>query len=266
MARSARVAVLGAVAAERLFGGEEPVGGEILIDGQRFRVIGTLVAKGEQLINTGDRDDMKVIVPYTTAQRWMTRTDDIYEFTFAPRTKDESWAAIDHVRQLVGLRKGYDPTIRSAMWDFNIQEPLGLIGGIFAGIRIFMISAGMVTLFVGAVGVMNIMLVVVGERTREIGVRKAIGATSRRIFVQFLAEATMVSGASGVAGALLGTALVQILAALMPEGTSYQSPPVFEPLTSISVTLALVGVGIVSGVIPALRAARTPPAEALRSS
>jgi ABC-type antimicrobial peptide transport system permease subunit len=112
---------------------------------------------------------------------------------------------------------------------------------------------------------MNIMLVVVGERTQEIGVRKAIGARGRDIFIQFLAEATVVATASGLLGAGLGIGMVQIIAAVIPEGTAYQSPPIFDPLIVGVLTLSLVGVGIVSGAIPALRAARIPPAEALRA-
>lgn len=266
ISRDARVAVLGAVAAERLFKGADPLGGHILLDGYRFRVIGVLVAKGEQLMNTGDRDDLKVIVPYSTAQRWLSKTDHLKEFTFAPVTKDLGDTAIFQVKQLMGLQKGYDPSNETAMWSFNVQEPLKMLKGLFLGLKVFMLGAGIVTLFVGAVGVMNIMLVVVGERTREIGVRKAVGATSRAIFVQFLAEAAFVAGASGVAGASVGLGLVQAMRFVLPEGTPYQSPPVFDPVTTTTLTLALIGVGIVSGLVPAVRASRISPAEALRAA
>ena len=228
--RNARVAVLGAVAAERLFGGGRSLGKSILLDGHRFRVIGVMSAKGEQLMNSGDKDDLKVVVPYTTAQRWLQKDDEVYEFVFAPRTKEVSDQSIRQVRTMMALHEGYDPDSETAMWDFNIQEPLAVIKGMFLGIRVFMLGAGLVTLFVGAVGVMNMMLVVVGERTKEIGVRKAVGATSRSIFVQFLAESTVVSSVSGVAGASLGIALVQLVAMVIPEGTPYQSPPVFDPI------------------------------------
>jgi putative ABC transport system permease protein len=263
--RRSRVAVLGPEAAERLFDGLDPIGRSIIIDGYRFRVIGTTIAKGEQLMNSNDPDDLKVIVPFTTAQRWLTMTDVVKEFTFAPERKEEGDQAVQQIRELMALREGYDPSIESALWSFNIQEPLAMIGAIFLGMRLFMFGAGLVTLFVGAVGVMNIMLVVVGERTQEIGVRKAIGARGRDIFVQFLAEATVVSAASGLLGAGLGIALVQLVGVVMPEGSAYQSPPAFDPLVVSVLTFALIGVGIVSGAIPAIRAAQTPPAEALRA-
>ena len=228
-------------------------------------MVGVLVEKGDQLMDSGDPDDLNVIVPYTTAMRWLTRSDEIDHFIFAPRTKQASWTAIDQVRELTALNQGYDPGIETAMWAFNIQESLNMLRGIFLGLRVFMLVAGLVTLFVGAVGVMNIMLVVVGERTQEIGVRKSVGATSGRIFVQFLAEAAVVSTASGVAGAATGLGLVQLMATFVPEGTAYLSPPVFDPITTTAMTASLIGVGVVAGVVPAIRAARTPPAEALRA-
>ena len=264
--RVSRVAVIGPTAAERLFDRTDPVGEAIRVDGIRFRVIGVMVAKGDQLMNSGDPQDLKVIIPYTTAQRWFSQTKKLQEFSFAPTTKETSWDAIHQVRQLIATREGYDPSIQSAMWAFNIQEPLNMLRVIFGGIRFFMISAGLVTLFVGAVGVMNIMLVVVGERTQEIGVRKAIGARSRDIFIQFLAEATVVATASGILGAGFGLALVRLVILVMPKDAAYASPPLVDPITVLILTGALAGVGIVSGLIPAIRAARTPPAEALRAA
>jgi putative ABC transport system permease protein len=264
--RAARVAVLGAVAAERLFAHLDPIGRSLMVDGFRFRVVGILAPKGQQLMNSGDRDDLKLLLPYTTAQRWLSKTDDIRDFVFAPITKPMASAAIDHVKQLTALHAGYDPANETALWYFNVQEPLRFLRTLFIGIRVFVVAAGLVTLFVGAVGVMNMMLVVVGERTREIGVRKAVGATGRQVFVQLLAEATLVAGVSGVLGAAAGMGLVQAMRFVIPEGAPYQSPPVFEPVTTAVLTLSLVGVGVVSGLVPAARAARTPPSEALRAS
>jgi len=263
--RAERVAVIGPDAAERLFGRADPLGESMRVDGLRFRVIGITVAKGEQLMNSGDPEDLKIFIPYTTAQRWFTQTDKLERFAFAPTTKEASWDSIRQIRELTALREGYDPAIESAMWAFNIQEPLNMLRVIFGGIRIFMISAGLVTLFVGAVGVMNIMLVVVGERTQEIGVRKAIGARSRDVFLQFLMEATLVATMSGVLGAGFGMGLVQVVAFFIPEGTAYASPPILDPLLAVVLSGSLVGVGVIAGLIPAIRAARIPPAEALRA-
>jgi putative ABC transport system permease protein len=134
----------------------------------------------------------------------------------------------------------------------------------FLALQLFFLIAGLVTLFVGAVGVMNMMLVVVGERTWEIGLRKALGARSRDVFAQFLLEATLVAGSAGVLGAAGGVALLQLTRATFQQGgirvTGWP-----DPLTTAAITLSLVGVAIVAGVMPALRAARISPAEALRA-
>jgi putative ABC transport system permease protein len=112
---------------------------------------------------------------------------------------------------------------------------------------------------------MNVMLVVVGERTNEIGLRKAVGATDRAIFVQFLAEAAAVCGISGVAGTLLGVGFTKLVAALVPEQGPLSKVTVFDPFILTLMTAALIGVGVVAGIVPAIRAARIPPAEALRA-
>jgi putative ABC transport system permease protein len=134
----------------------------------------------------------------------------------------------------------------------------------FTALQVFLVGAGLVTLFVGAVGVMNIMLVVVGERTSEIGLRKAVGATSRDVFVQFLAEAVVVGVASGLLGTGAGLLLTALAAGpLRASGMNVTGSP--DPLTVGAIAFSLALVAIVAGVLPAVRAARIPPSEALRS-
>jgi putative ABC transport system permease protein len=113
---------------------------------------------------------------------------------------------------------------------------------------------------------MNIMLVVVGERTQEIGLRKAVGASRRSIFVQFMAESLAVCGISGLLGAVLGIGLTQLLGGVSPPGTPTASPPVLDPFTLVAIVASLSAVGMVSGLLPALRASRISPSEALRAS
>lgn len=264
--RSARVAYLGAVAAERFFGERPAVGRTIQIESVTFRVIGVNEAKGTQMVGINGWDDWVVFVPYTTAQRWLVRDDVVSEAIFAPVTRDLSWEAIGHVREVVGLHHDFAPDLDTALTFFNVHDVLQIVHVLFLGFRIFLVSAGVITLMVGAIGVMNIMLVIVGERTREIGLRKAVGATSRAIFGQFLAEATAVCGVSGLIGAGLGVGLTQLMAAVQPPDGPFSSPPILSPLTVIVVVTTLVAVGIAAGVVPAVRAARVPPAEALRSN
>ncbi|MDJ0850218.1 MAG: ABC transporter permease [Myxococcota bacterium] len=263
--RSARVAYLGAVTAERLFGGLPPVGRTIQIESVRFRVIGVNEAKGDQMIGVTGWDDWNAFIPWSTAQRWLTRTEQLGQVVFAPTTRDESWQAIGHVREVMSLHHDFPPDLDTALSFFNVHDVLQIVHTLFFGFRIFLVSAGLITLLVGAVGVMNIMLVIVGERTNEIGLRKAVGAPSRSIFLQFLAESSAVCGLSGLIGALLGAGFTQLVAALSPAEGPFSSAPVLAPFTVTVIVGSLVVVGVVAGVVPAVRAARTPPAEALRA-
>lgn len=260
---NARVAFFGAGAAKRIFGNAPPVGRRVSIGGMPFRVIGVAERKGMQLVDSLAPDDEKVLIPYSTAQRWITQTDKVEEFGFSPVRAEISTESVRRVRELTAPHHGFDPDLETAMWFFDLQEALQMVGGLLAAMRLFNVVAGLATLLVGAIGVMNIMLVIVGERRPEIGLRKAVGATSRAIFLQFLAEATAVCLISGLSGALLGVALAQLVAYLAPA-SPFASTPVLDPKTIVTVTSALVMVGIVAGVAPAWRAAQVPPAEALR--
>ena len=263
--RGARVAYLGAVAAERLFGGAEAVGRRIQVESISFEVIGVGRAKHDQMIGVNGWDDWIVFVPWTAAQRWLTHSDEVTQIAFAPAKREASGEAIRDSRELLALHHEFAPGADTALSFFDVREILEVVFTLFTAFRVFLLSAGLVTLLVGAVGVMNIMLVVVGERTAEIGLRKAVGASDRAIFAQFLAEAAAVCGASGVVGALLGIGLTRLIAAISPPGGPLASPPLLDPFAVAVVVGSLVAVGVVAGVLPALRAARIPPAEALRA-
>jgi len=264
--RGERVAYLGAVAAERLYGTARPIGRTLQIESLRFRVIGVGEPKGDQMIGVSGWDDWTVFIPYPVAQRWLLKHDRVDMAIFAPVTRERSWEAIGHFREIVGLHHDFAPDLDAALSFFNVHEALKLVHGLFLGFRIFLVTAGLVTLLVGAIGVMNIMLVVVGERINEIGLRKAVGATNRSIFLQFLAEAASVCGLSGILGAALGVGLTRLVAAVAPAGSQYSSPPELSAATVTLIAVSLVAVGIVAGVLPAVRAARVPPAEALRAT
>jgi putative ABC transport system permease protein len=227
-------------------------------------VIGVNEAKGDQMVGFNGWDDWAVFVPYTTAQRWLVHDDKPWQLAFAPTTREGSWDAIRATRELLGLRHDFSPDLDTAVSFFNIHDILQIVYQLFFGLRVFLVTAGLVTLLVCAVGVMNVMLVVVGERTSEIGLRKAVGASDRAIFAQFLAEAAAVCGISGIAGTLLGVAFTKIVAALVPEEGPLSQVTVLDPFILTLMTGALIGVGIVAGIVPAIRAARIPPAEALR--
>ena len=142
---------------------------------------------------------------------------------------------------------------------------LQILHRLFFGLRIFLLSSGLVTLFVGGVGVMNIMLVVVRERTQEIGLRKAVGATPASIFWEFLTEAVIVCAISGLFGAGLGVGFAYLMSSLAPSASGLNASPVLDPFTISVFVGSLMLVGVIAGVTPALRAARTDPSVALRA-
>lgn len=263
---AARVVFLGAEARDRLFGREPVLGRRLQIESHGFRVVGVAERKGDQLVGILGRDDNAVLIPYSTAQRLFTHSETLQQIVLAPVVREASYDAIRHTRQILGLHHRFDPDVDTALGFFNIYDSVKILHAIFFGLRVFMISAGVVTLLVGAIGVMNIMLVVVGERRNEIGLRKAVGATNRSIFLQFLAEATAVCSLSGFAGAALGVGATRLVVALLPPDSPFQAVPVLDPLTVAVIVASLAGVGIVAGILPAVRAAQVDPSEALRAS
>jgi len=255
-----RVVFLGSGAAERIFGNQPAVGRRIHIESIPFEVVGVAARKGEQRIYLGPPDDEVALIPITTTQRWFTHSDKVRELIFAPRTREGSWEAMRRARGLLGMRHDFRATDETALGSFNLQEALDILDNLFRGLRIFLGTASLITLIVGAVGVMNIMLVVVTERSSEIGLRKAIGASNHAIFSQFLAESFLVTVLSGVLGAGLGCLAVVLSAARLGPDSTLAVAPLLRIDSLVLVWLTLVGVGLFSGILPAIRAARIDPA------
>ena len=223
--RSARVAYIGPQAEALLFPQGSALGQQISIRGVGFRVVGVGSPKTEMFENAVSSDNRKIVIPYTTAQRWLTQDDQIGEIVYTPQSAQLSWSTIDRVRELTGIHHDFHPSVDSALWFYNVEESLRILRGIHGAIRVFFFVAGMVTMLVGAVGLMNIMLVVVGERRAEIGLRKAVGARSHTLFAQFLAESTAVCGLAGVTGTLLGAVRTQRVARRLKKGRSRCGSP-----------------------------------------
>jgi len=258
------VAFLGPRAKERLFGAAPALGETIQIGSERFRVIGIAVEKKDQVMDSNNPDDLLVVIPYTTAQRRFAQTDKLREMILSAQHRELGGSAIQQARALTALHRGFDPRSDTAIWSVDFWDTLKVLFGMLFAIQLFMAVAGTITLLVGAVGVMNIMLVVVTERTREIGVRKALGARDRDVFLQFLTESVVVALGAGVLGTAAGIGLLHATAGVFEEaGIAVSATP--DPFTTAVVSGALVVVAIVAGALPAARAARVPPAEALRS-
>lgn len=260
------VVVLGARAAQRLFGSAPALDATVHIEGIPFAVVGIARAKGDQLIYMGPKDDEVALIPHTAARNRFTRTDVFNQVVFAPRTRAGSWEAVRLARGLLGRHHGFAADDDAALGYFNIQEIVDLVRGLLSALRLFLAVASLITLAVGAVGVMNIMLAVVSERTREIGLRKAIGAPNRAIFVEILAETLTVTVVAGLLGVALGWLAVTISASAIGSGSTLQAVPLLRPARVALVFATLVGIGLATAVLPALRAMRIDPAVALRAS
>jgi putative ABC transport system permease protein len=260
------VIVLGARAAERLFGRAPAVGRTVHVEGVPFEVVGIARAKGDQIIYMGPLDDEVALIPFTTARSRFTHSDVIDQMIFAPRTRAGSWDAVRLVRGLLGRHHGFDQDDDSAIGYFNIQEVVDIVHGLLLALRLFLSTASLITLAVGGVGVMNIMLVMVSERTREIGLRKAIGASNRAIFVEILVETLTVTVLAGLIGVAIGWFVVQLSASAIGTGQTMQAAPLLRPSRVVVVFTTLVGVGLATAVLPALRAMRIDPAVARRAT
>ncbi len=266
VARARNTIVLGARAAARLFGAAPALGRTVHVEGIPFEIVGIARPKGDQILYMGPGDDEIALIPFTTARLWFTRIDVLDQVIFAPRTREGSWDAVRLVRALLGRHHGFRQDDDAAMGYFNIQEVVNIVRGLLLALRVFLNAASLITLAVGGVGVMNIMLAMVSERTREIGLRKAVGASNGAVFVEILAETLAITVLAGLLGIALGWIGVEVSARTIGTGQLMQSAPILRPSRVVIVFTALVAVGLATALLPALRAMRIDPAVALRAS
>jgi putative ABC transport system permease protein len=263
--RGARVVVLGAEAKTRLFGRRDAVGEWIRAEGLPLQVVGVAKRKGDQLMYMGDADDNQVLIPARTAVRWLARDDVVGRFISTPRTRHETDHAIQAIRSLTSIHHRFAPDDDMAMDFVGVHATYQILDLLFGALRFFLVGVGIVTLRVGAIGVLNMWLVMVGERVQEIGLRKALGASNRAIFRLFLCESMAVSSLAGLGGAALGWLLVELTRAAIDSENSRLSRPEFDAPMTATIVVALILTGLLAGVLPALRAARIAPAESLRA-
>jgi putative ABC transport system permease protein len=258
--RNNQVVALGADVANKLFGSSDPIGQTVRIKNASFQVIGVMAAKGAFL---GDNQDDTVLIPLTTmANRLVGRTSPYgTEVTFisvSAKNQDSIGAAKFQIENLLRLRHKItnedDFTVRTQ------KDVLQIVGTITGGLTLLLAAIAAISLLVGGIGVMNIMLVSVTERTQEIGLRKAIGAQERDILIQFLIEAVILSAAGGIIGTVLGISVIQVVAMVSPLKAG------ISPVAILLAVSVSGGIGLFFGVVPARRAAKLDPIVALRSA
>ncbi|MGH9512138.1 MAG: ABC transporter permease [Terriglobales bacterium] len=265
VAQKRQVIVLGDESKRLLFPGRPAIGSTILLNGFRFQVIGTLKRLGHG--NNNDQN-LKNYLPFTTMREDFPplnvgeSSDAISLIQYQPTSRDLHEVAKLEVHKVIARNHGLDYNNPDSFDEWDTVKTVDQIAKIFDAMNTFLGSVGLVTLALGAIGIINIMLVAVADRTREIGLRKALGATNRSIMFQFFVEGaflTLLSGGLGMAGA------AGLMAALstLPQPQGFDSPRLV-PATAILAILSLAFAGVIAGLYPASKAAGLAPVEALR--
>jgi putative ABC transport system permease protein len=262
-----RVCLLGREMTRNMFPGRPAVGNTIMLNGVRFQVIGVLSMIGHEEQNA---TNIRIFIPFNTMRELFPLTGDnskegnaISFINYQPRSFEENEDAKDELHRIVARNHGgVDPKGTDIWEEWDTVKNQKTMGKIFTAMDWFLGGVGLVTLALGAIGIVNIMLVAVTERTREIGLRKALGATNRSILFQFFLEGaflTLLSGAIGVGGAML---VIHLLSGVqLPQG--FDTPRIV-PVSAIGAVLSLALAGITAGLYPARKAAMLEPVEALR--
>jgi putative ABC transport system permease protein len=259
-----RVAVVGWELLKNIFPGRPAVGAPILLNGVRFEIIG-VVAKVGQDGNNGT--NARIFIPIQTMRglfplKEQNSEDAISFLNYRPFAPAQHLQAKQEIHEIIGRRHGFDPKLEEAFGDWDTIENNQKVGKIFDAMDWFLGVVGVVTLGLGAIGIINIMLVSVTERTREIGLRKALGATHRAILTQFFVEGAFLTALSGGIGLAVVGGFVSLLA-MLPAPEGFDTPRIV-PASAVVAVVSLAVAGIAAGLYPARQAALLPPVEALR--
>ncbi len=262
-----KVIVIGDDIRKALFKHEDPMGKYIKVGSVPFKVVGVS-------LDPGSDDNRQAYMPFTTAQRLFNGGDRVHNFTLTTqmvKTEKEATEISDRIREQLARRHDFDPSDKRAMGSFNMLTEYIRTMKIFQAIKIFVWIIGIGTLIAGIVGVSNIMLILVKERTREIGIRKALGASPASVIGLVLLESVLITTVAGYIGLVLGVGLMegvhfgleQMFAAGGGDQIFFRNPTV-DFMTAVSATIILIFSGALAGYIPARRAANVKPIEALR--
>ncbi len=257
-----KVAVIGQDVVDQLFKPEDPIGRYIKINGVYFQVIG--VSKKKSSAEMGDNPDAKIYVPFTTFQKAFNSLNEVHWFTIIAKPGIDVGAMEKEIRVLMARKHKVDPTDEGAFGSWNMQEFYNNMNGLFIGISGLSWFVGICTLLAGAIGIGNIMLVSIQERTKEIGIRRSLGATPRMITGQIVQEALTLTFIAGYFGLLAGVGVLEAVRSVAGNADFFKDPGVdlFVALVAFSV---LIVAGLVAGLLPARRALAIKAVDALRA-
>lgn len=257
---TAKVVVLGSEIKDNLFGENNPLGERIKIDQTNFLVIGVMKKKGSSLMGNRDKE---IFIPVKTAQKIMLGVDHVGMIRFKIDDEKNAPLIISEVEKLLQQRHNIKDANKK---DFTVQsmsQALDMISTVTSALNLFLGAIAAISLLVGGIGIMNIMLVSVTERTREIGLRKAIGAKKGNILTQFLTESIIITFIGGLIGIILGSAFAALIAGIVSY-FNYDWDLIITPLSVILSFVIAVITGLVFGIYPANKAAKLNAIEALR--
>jgi putative ABC transport system permease protein len=266
MKEKRKVAVIGWQVVEELFErGEEPIGDYVKLSGVYFKVVG--ITRSVETGDEADQDNRSIYTPFTTFQQAFNFGNGVGSFAaISAEGIPAAWAEAE-MKQILGRQQKVHPEDLAAIQSANVEEQYNKVNSLFIGIRIFMWVVGIGTLAAGMIGVSNIMLIIVKERTKEIGIRKAIGATPWSIISLILQESVVLTIAAGYMGLLIGLGLIEMIGSWM-ESSGASTGMFSRPEVDLSVAIASLGIliigGILAGWLPAQKAVSVSPIEAIR--
>jgi putative ABC transport system permease protein len=254
-----KVCSIGLPVEEALFKKEESLGKYIDVENTKYMVVGVFNDKG-------NNDNNRIYIPLSTAQKaWnggKTYVNTIWVST-GTATLGRSEQITQEIRKLLARRHNFNPEDKDALGVFNGNAEYARVMSMLGGIKIFVTIIGIFTLIAGIVGVSNIMMIIVKERTREIGIRKALGATPASIVGQIMLESIFITGAAGYTGLVLGVGIIELVKKIGIDSDFFKNPEIDFGMAIFSVLLLVIA-GALAGFVPSLRAARIEPVNALR--